>query len=189
MRHGSGFTVEERTDADMNWEALGAIAESVGAVGVVVTLGYLAFQVRQNTRAIRAQTYDSFVSRFRHWNEPMRVDQEMSEQFQSLIEDAGSLPAKEQRHAVHVLYDFVRLAENLHYQYREGMLAESVWRGWESLFRAYLRAPGFVWYWERRRSFFSEEFNEWVEHLHASTRGVEPRAAAITDHVSGGSAP
>jgi hypothetical protein len=38
----------------MNWEALGAIGEIVGTVAVVVTLGYLAVQIRQNTRTMRA---------------------------------------------------------------------------------------------------------------------------------------
>ena len=33
----------------MNWEAIGAIGEIVGALGVIVTLGYLGFQIRQNT--------------------------------------------------------------------------------------------------------------------------------------------
>ena len=37
----------------MNWEAIGAIGELVGAVGVIATLGYLAFQIRQNTRQIK----------------------------------------------------------------------------------------------------------------------------------------
>jgi hypothetical protein len=30
----------------MNWEALGAIGEIVGAIAVVVTIGYLAVQIR-----------------------------------------------------------------------------------------------------------------------------------------------
>ncbi len=34
----------------MNWEAIGAIGEMLGAAGVVLTLGYLAFQIRQNNR-------------------------------------------------------------------------------------------------------------------------------------------
>jgi len=37
----------------MNWEALGAIGEIVGAVAVVVTLVYLAVQIRQNTRSAK----------------------------------------------------------------------------------------------------------------------------------------
>ena len=34
----------------MNWEAIGAIGEILGAAGVIVTVGYLAFQIRQNNR-------------------------------------------------------------------------------------------------------------------------------------------
>ena len=37
----------------MNWEALGAIGEIVGAVGVILTLGYLAVQIRQNVAQVR----------------------------------------------------------------------------------------------------------------------------------------
>ena len=48
----------------MNWEALGAIGELSGAAGVVITLVYLAIQIRQNTQSMEegrrlalAQTY------------------------------------------------------------------------------------------------------------------------------------
>jgi hypothetical protein len=34
----------------MNWEALGAVAESVGAIAVFVSLVYVAVQIRQNTK-------------------------------------------------------------------------------------------------------------------------------------------
>jgi hypothetical protein len=164
----------------MNWEALGALAETIGAAGVIVSLVYLTFQVRQNTRAIRAQTYDSFVSQFRNWNEPMRTDRRMAERFHELMEDVESLPPEDQRHAIHVLFDFARLAENLHYQYREGMLSEAVWRGWENLFRSYLSAPGFIWYLDRRPGFFAPEFNDWVRTLRETAEVAPPRASAIT---------
>jgi hypothetical protein len=36
----------------MNWDAIGAIAESLGAIGVIATLLYLSVQIRQNTRAL-----------------------------------------------------------------------------------------------------------------------------------------
>ena len=34
----------------MNWDALGAIGEVVGAIAVVATLAYLAVQIRQNNK-------------------------------------------------------------------------------------------------------------------------------------------
>ncbi len=51
----------------MNWDAIGAIAETLGAVGVIASLVYLATQIRQsreqmveNTRAVQAGTYQDF---------------------------------------------------------------------------------------------------------------------------------
>ena len=56
----------------MNWDAIGAIAETLGAVGVIASLVYLATQIRhsrdqmsQNTRAMQAgahQLYEQGVS-------------------------------------------------------------------------------------------------------------------------------
>ena len=45
----------------MNWEAVGAIGEILGAAGVIVTLGYLAAQIRANTRQSRAAMTQSIV--------------------------------------------------------------------------------------------------------------------------------
>ena len=47
----------------MNWDALSAIAELLGAAGVVVTLLYLSRQVRENTASVRrATTRDALQS-------------------------------------------------------------------------------------------------------------------------------
>ena len=50
----------------MTWDAIGAIAEIVGAAGVIASLVYLAVQIRHNSRgveeqvrALRVQSYDS----------------------------------------------------------------------------------------------------------------------------------
>ncbi len=46
----------------MNWEAIGAIGELIGAVGVISTLGYLAFQIRQNTQQLAQNERSSIAS-------------------------------------------------------------------------------------------------------------------------------
>ena len=45
----------------MNWEAIGAIGEILGALGVVITLAYLATQIQQNTLTSKVE---SKVSKF-----------------------------------------------------------------------------------------------------------------------------
>jgi hypothetical protein len=40
----------------MNWDAMGAVGEIVGAIAVLVTLIYLAAQIRQNAKALDRQS-------------------------------------------------------------------------------------------------------------------------------------
>ena len=55
----------------MNWEAVSTIAEVIGAVAVVVSLVYLAVQIRQNTRQVeeqgRAQRFSALGVLFDNW--------------------------------------------------------------------------------------------------------------------------
>ena len=48
----------------MNWEAIGAIAEAMGALGVIATLAYFSIQLRQNT--ISARPLKGTASRCSH---------------------------------------------------------------------------------------------------------------------------
>jgi len=46
----------------MDWDAIGAIGEILGALAVVATLGYLAVQIRQNTRSTTTSIYESAMN-------------------------------------------------------------------------------------------------------------------------------
>ena len=45
----------------MNWDAIGAVGELVGATAVVVTLVYLSVQLRQNTAASQNATWQAIL--------------------------------------------------------------------------------------------------------------------------------
>ena len=51
----------------MNWDALGAIAEAVGAIGVIGTLLYLSVELRKSTIATRQQSYHNIISVMLLW--------------------------------------------------------------------------------------------------------------------------
>jgi len=47
----------------MNWEAIGAIAEMLGSIGVLATLIYLAIQIRVNSREVSDNTVQQVLER------------------------------------------------------------------------------------------------------------------------------
>ena len=48
----------------MSLEDLGNIGEFVAAIGVIISLIYLAVQIRQNTSAVATATYESTMTGF-----------------------------------------------------------------------------------------------------------------------------
>ena len=50
----------------MNWDAIGATGEVLGAIAVVATLIYLAIQIRENTRASKSEAFRDSVAL---WND------------------------------------------------------------------------------------------------------------------------
>ena len=50
----------------MNWEAIGAIGEITGATGVIISVAYLAIQIRKNTASLNADITMSYINSHLH---------------------------------------------------------------------------------------------------------------------------
>ena len=46
----------------MNWNAVGAVGEIIGATAVLLSLLYLGFQIRQNTRTLKPSSYQAAIA-------------------------------------------------------------------------------------------------------------------------------
>ncbi len=80
----------------INWTAIGSVAEIVAAVGVIVSLIYLALQVRQNTQSIRAATYDAMVRTNGDFLLPLIQDPDLARTFERAVEGWSELDYEEQ---------------------------------------------------------------------------------------------
>ena len=62
----------------MNWDALGAIGEIVGAVAVVVTLIYVARQIHQENAQTQASARYSFIKAYGEMNTSITNSKEVA---------------------------------------------------------------------------------------------------------------
>src|SRR5210317_2489400 len=76
----------------MNWDAIGAIGEIIGAAAVVLTLGYLAIQIRQSTKLANAEAHERAVEYWSEATAPL-MKPEMAELFQNGCESYKMLNA------------------------------------------------------------------------------------------------
>ena len=145
----------------MNWDAISAIGEIVGATAVVVSLIYLAFQIRaQNLEARVAAIHEISVG-FREVLTTMSTG-DMAELFSSANEDYDSLTNAELIKLISGLYPILRVWEEAYIQFEKGRLEERLWVAMNSQFCSYLAYPAFNRVWNLRHQHFDKKFQEFV---------------------------
>ena len=63
----------------MNWDALGAVGETVGAFAVVITVAYLALQIRSTRRDFQAQGTERSMGFWSVWRTTLLVNSDLSQ--------------------------------------------------------------------------------------------------------------
>ena len=156
----------------MNWDAVGAIAELLGALGVIISLAYLSVQIRQNTRQIgehsrelRIAALDAIASSFSRFRDPLIRDPDLAALWLRGIEDFDALDPVEQVRLGRLFQELFFAHQNYWTRYTEGATQESTWEDHKGSIAANLRHPGIRTWWSRTRAIYNDEFEEIVEAL------------------------
>jgi len=130
----------------MKLEKLSALAELVSAVAIVVTLGYLAVQTRQNTTAVQAAVRQSMLVEDREL-----LFKTMEFPFFAAGEYNGrELTRDEEVRLISYLIAFVRTRENEWLQYQNGVIDEATWATYRVPMQIILSQPFSRHWWEVR---------------------------------------
>lgn len=160
----------------MNWDAAGALAEIIGAVAVVISLVYLAIQVRQNTAAVAAQAAHDALAAVRELNQHLMANPPMARIWRIGQEDPSALAEAERDQFAHIVFTFFKTAEAVHAQFIKGTLDPDTWQAWERAFMTWGKSPGFAAYWSLRKRLFTPAFralyDSWPESTEMSTGAV-----------------
>ena len=149
----------------MNWEAIGAVGEILGAAGVIVSLLYLATQIRQSTKVARAATRQALSRDLQGLASDLVTGDDMARIFQAHLAGETVQPHEMVRLQARAYRDF-HFWDNAHYQFSEGMLSEDEWRGIrENLKQLMLYVEAYREYWAGERSSFSTRFQDEVDRL------------------------
>ena len=154
----------------MNWDAIGALAELAGAIGVILSLAYLAVQIRQNTRqmeissrAASGAAYQNILATIQSYLAPVVADAELADIVRrGLVGE--TLDESESFRFTWLLGGHLSNADNVYYQYRHGVVSEERWQIRLAELRWFIKAPGFVNFWgEWGRESVTPEFSSIIE--------------------------
>ena len=142
---------------------LGNLGEFVGAIGVVVSLVYLARQMIQNTTSIRAASFNAMVENSIRLLEHAFRDSEFAAFLARAERSPEELTPEERVRWDSYMTAVYRHFGNLQYAHRMGTLDSQMWDAYEATLKDHLRTPSWGVWFQENRHIFSKALGDQVD--------------------------
>jgi len=152
----------------MDLGQISAWAELIEAVVIVVSLIYLALQVRQNTITTRAAAAQAQIDAYSSVISSLAQSREGARAWYLGVQDVHKLKDEQVVMFYAQANMFFRMVESSYFQHKNGALAPELWEGVERLVLSLYNQPGMHQYLEVRGGGLSDEFRNFLE-----TKGPE----------------
>ena len=146
----------------MNWEALGAIGELVGAGAVVLTLGYLAVQIRHSTKLAKSNAHERSVENWIAANEPL-MHPKMAELFQKGCESYKTLNSIDRMRFDTLISNMIFSFELAMEKHKHGFATDDFIASFDRYFVKLITQPGVREFLGENRDYFTGVFHEWLD--------------------------
>lgn len=122
----------------MNWDAIGAVAELLGAIAVFLTLAYLARQISIQNRSTQVSLYDSILEGFND----ATSDPKLAKLFERGMYDPDSLSSDESSQFAWLFRLYINQFIKAWQLHRKGVLDEQDYQGFIAQGAAIVQTPG-----------------------------------------------
>ena len=150
-------------------QLLGNYGEFVGAIAVVATLGYLAFQIRQNTESLRMSAELAVSQQTSDFAARVRAQPDMVKLWDSAASDPASLSPEDKSQFRWIIAELLLTYEGQYQLLKRGHISEEAWKSKADMMIGLLANP-VVWeWWSPRMAPVSEEFRDHLDSLSPSS--------------------
>jgi len=168
----------------MTWEAAGVMAEVIGAIAVVVSLWYLALQMKQNTELERAELEVQLGVAWADMHDNMIQNPSLARAYDLAVSNWNEMTEADVRAYLWFVAKSFHILEGMFRQYRRGLLAEEVWEPYDRYMFGVLEIEAVLGWWRSDASLTSKEFKDHVENLLLSPKSTHWRQVSTADIVS-----
>ncbi len=146
----------------MTLQDLGNIGEFVAAVGVIVSLVYLATQIRQNTRAVRSSAQQEILGDMSAFISLVTGDSDTASFYELGLADSRDLSRAERLRFSLLLTRFFYGFSRVYDLHRDGNLEPESWEAQKEILRWVIKQPGVKRWWPNARSQIPSSFADFV---------------------------
>jgi hypothetical protein len=147
----------------LNLESLANLGEFLGGIAVLVSLIYLAFQIRANTSSLRTEMTARTIEKMSDMQRSMSMNGELNYIVIKSLLDPRAVDLQERTRFTWWLTELFTSFEYLFIQYKDGLVKEEMWKRWYDNYRWWLSFPGIADWWASKPTPFTPEFTTLVD--------------------------
>ncbi|MEP0200800.1 MAG: hypothetical protein ABJ084_00010 [Halioglobus sp.] len=155
----------------MDWDAIGAIGELIGAIAVFGSLIFLGLQIKSQNRESRFIALHEISEAFRD-SISQSVDPAIAEILVKAGQDYDSASDSEKLVVTGFVQRVMRVWEESFHQHQQGRLPDSIWDVMTSQYAALMDSPIFLRVWQSRKAYYDPAFQEFVDSIQATPYSV-----------------
>jgi len=156
----------------MTIQELGSIGELVAAIATVITLGYIALQIRQNTQAERISAELDYAKIQNDWYARMNAQPDLLRLWDKAGEDPTSLSPDDKRRFLWLIAELFVIYEGHYHTYQKGYISEDAWHTRMDVLKALLTNPVVAEWWDLRMGSLSAGFYNYLDSLRSEPLGT-----------------
>lgn len=145
----------------MNWAAIGSIGEILGALAVVISLLYLARQIRQNSRIVKGNSVQSITQTIQS---ELRWSGDYGDLMLKMFDEPKSLTRLEAFKLGEWMTAAMMARQNEYIQFEQSLIDEEIWHGCLGILKNMLSIPWCREWWSGfDKGVFTPRFIELVD--------------------------
>ena len=165
----------------MNWEAVTAVAEWSGVILIVVSLVYVAMQIKQNTQMIKASTELETAREWTAFHARTAHSPDMVDIWDKALTDPTQLTPTEKRRFIWFISEYCSLVESVFRQRRMGYISREWWLQHERSVTGLLAHPLVHRWWESGVTPYSESFKNAIDKAKADRGHIAWKYTPLSD--------
>jgi hypothetical protein len=149
-------------------QQLAWLGAALSGVGVMLSFIYFAVQIRQNTRVVRATSFQQVINSFASVSFDIARDKSLVDLLVRASRDFATLDEVERTQFSYMMLSYLRRAEGVFFQTEIHMLHNEHWSGIRNSIQEVLTPPGARACWSGLKNRVNPTFRDFIDNLIAT---------------------
>ncbi len=139
------------------------IINTIGTIGLIISLAFLGYETHINTQTVRATSNDVINNTNIEFIRMLAENEELGTLFEDASASWAALDDDKKRTSNYLFIQYFRQNENMFYQNRIGVFDDDLWLSHKVIVTSYFHKNGVQEWWAVRRGAFSADFRNFLE--------------------------